>query len=50
MIAAIEQGFFRREIAEAAYAYQQAVDKHEQIIVGVNRTNAGREADAATRN
>jgi methylmalonyl-CoA mutase N-terminal domain/subunit len=37
MIAAIEQGFFRREIAEAAYAYQQAVDKEERIIVGVNR-------------
>ena len=37
MIAAIEQGFFRREIAEAAYAYQQAVDRQEQIVVGVNR-------------
>jgi len=37
MIAAIEQGFFRREIAEAAYSYQQAVDQQEQIIVGVNR-------------
>jgi methylmalonyl-CoA mutase N-terminal domain/subunit len=37
MIAATEQGFFRREIAEAAYAYQQAVDKQEQIIVGVNK-------------
>jgi len=40
MIAATEQGFFRREIAEAAYAYQQAVDKQEQIIVGVNRYQA----------
>lgn len=40
MIAAIEHGFFRREIAEAAYAYQRAVDKQEHIIVGVNRFQA----------
>ena len=36
MLAAIESGFFRREIAEAAFAYQQAVDSRERIIVGVN--------------
>jgi methylmalonyl-CoA mutase N-terminal domain/subunit len=33
---AIEQGFMQREIQEAAYAYQQAVERREQIVVGVN--------------
>ncbi|MEX2286338.1 MAG: methylmalonyl-CoA mutase family protein [Planctomycetaceae bacterium] len=36
MIAAVEDGFFRREIAASAFAYQQAVDANEAIIVGVN--------------
>ncbi len=36
VIPAIEQGFFQREIAEAAYRYQCELDKKEKIIVGVN--------------
>ena len=36
MIAAIEQGFPQREIADAAYQYQVSVDRKEKIIVGVN--------------
>jgi methylmalonyl-CoA mutase N-terminal domain/subunit len=36
MIAAIEKGFFRREIAEAAFAYQREVDARRKLIVGVN--------------
>jgi len=36
VIPAIEEGFFQREIAEAAYRYQREVDKKEKIIVGVN--------------
>ncbi len=36
VIPAIEQGFFQREIAEAAYRYQIELDKKEKIIVGVN--------------
>ncbi len=36
MLAAIEQGFVNREIQEAAYQYQQAIERGEQIIVGVN--------------
>jgi len=36
MIAAIESGFFRREIAEAAFAWQKLVDSRQKIIVGVN--------------
>jgi methylmalonyl-CoA mutase N-terminal domain/subunit len=36
MIPAIEQGVPQREIAESAYRFQQAVERHEQVIVGVN--------------
>jgi methylmalonyl-CoA mutase, N-terminal domain len=36
MVAAIEQGYPQREIADASYRYQQAVDRKEKIIVGVN--------------
>jgi methylmalonyl-CoA mutase N-terminal domain/subunit len=36
MIPAIEAGFFRREIAEAAFAYQREVDAKRKLIVGVN--------------
>jgi len=36
MVAAIEKGFPQREIHEAAYTYQQAVERKEKIIVGVN--------------
>jgi methylmalonyl-CoA mutase N-terminal domain/subunit len=36
MLAAIGSGFFRREIAESAFAYQKAVDSRQKIIVGVN--------------
>jgi methylmalonyl-CoA mutase N-terminal domain/subunit len=36
MVAAIERSYPQREIAEASYRYQQAVDCKEKIIVGVN--------------
>ena len=36
MIAALESGFFRREIADAAFAYQREVDAKRKLIVGVN--------------
>jgi len=36
MVEAIEAGFPQREIMDAAFAYQQAVEKGEKIIVGVN--------------
>ena len=36
MLAAIDTGYFRQEIAQAAYAYQQVVDRGEKILVGVN--------------
>jgi methylmalonyl-CoA mutase N-terminal domain/subunit len=36
MVSAIEKGFPQREIHEAAYAYQKAVERKAEIIVGVN--------------
>jgi methylmalonyl-CoA mutase, N-terminal domain len=36
MVEAIEQGYPQREIAEASYRFQQAVEKRDKVIVGVN--------------
>jgi methylmalonyl-CoA mutase N-terminal domain/subunit len=36
MVAAVERSYPQREIAEASYRYQMAIDKKEKIIVGVN--------------
>jgi methylmalonyl-CoA mutase N-terminal domain/subunit len=35
--AAIEKGYIQNEIQEAAYLYQRAVEKKEEIVVGVNQ-------------
>jgi methylmalonyl-CoA mutase, N-terminal domain len=49
MVAAIEAGFPQREIAESAYRFQQAVERREKIIVGVNdQPEGGGAADVAT--
>lgn len=37
MVEAIEAGFPQREIQEPAYQYQKALERKEQIIVGVNK-------------
>src|SRR5687767_11124216 len=37
MVEAVEAGFPQREIQESAYQYQKAVERKEQIIVGVNK-------------
>jgi len=37
MVAAIERGFPQREIQDSAYQYQKAVERGDQIIVGVNK-------------
>ena len=37
VIAAIRNGYFQREIADAAYRYQQEIDGHVRGIVGVNK-------------
>ena len=40
-VRAIEQGYMQREIEDAAYAYQMAVERDEKVIVGVNRFTNG---------
>ena len=37
MVAAIERGWVQREIEDAAYRHQRAVDSGEAVVVGVNR-------------
>jgi methylmalonyl-CoA mutase N-terminal domain/subunit len=36
MVEAIERGFPQQEIAESAYRFQQAVERKDKIVVGVN--------------
>jgi len=36
MIAAIENGYFRRAIADSAFAFQREVDAKRKLVVGVN--------------
>jgi methylmalonyl-CoA mutase N-terminal domain/subunit len=37
VLPAIEQNFFQREIADAAFRYQAEVERGERVVVGVNR-------------
>ncbi|HEX6718394.1 MAG TPA: methylmalonyl-CoA mutase family protein [Pyrinomonadaceae bacterium] len=37
MLRAIEKGYVQREIQDAAYRYQKAIETQEQVVVGVNR-------------
>jgi methylmalonyl-CoA mutase, N-terminal domain len=36
VVSGIERGFFQREIARAAYQYQQEMERKQRVIVGVN--------------
>jgi len=45
---AIEKGYIQKEIANAAYNYQRAVDSGEQVIVGVNKFASTEEPDTRT--
>src|SRR5207245_3143156 len=48
-VKAIEAGYQEREIKEAAYRHQQAVERQEAVIVGVNRfADGGEGAGGAT--
>jgi methylmalonyl-CoA mutase N-terminal domain/subunit len=42
-IAAIEKGFFQKEIADSAYKYQREIDEKKRTIVGVNNYTIGQE-------
>jgi len=44
VLVAIERGYIQQEIADAAYRYQQAVEKGERIVVGVNAYQIKEEA------
>lgn len=46
MIRAIHEGFPQKEIALAAYRYQQQLDRKEKIIVGVNKYRDEKEENA----
>jgi methylmalonyl-CoA mutase N-terminal domain/subunit len=48
MVAAIEAGFPQREVADSAYKFQQAVERRERIIVGVNDMTKGAEGESRT--
>ncbi|HXH98604.1 MAG TPA: methylmalonyl-CoA mutase family protein [Gaiellaceae bacterium] len=37
VVAAVEQNFMQREIAEASFRYQSEVERGERVVVGVNR-------------
>jgi methylmalonyl-CoA mutase N-terminal domain/subunit len=39
MLAAIERGWIQREIEDAAFSHQQAIDSGGSVVVGVNRFN-----------
>ncbi len=41
---AVEEGFIQREIQEAAYRAQRAIEKGNQVVVGVNRFQTNEEA------
>lgn len=43
MLRAIEMGYVQGEIQKAAYDYQQAIERREQIVVGVNQFVAEKE-------
>ena len=36
VVPAVEQGYFQREIARSAYAFQKAVEEKRRLVVGVN--------------
>lgn len=48
MVAAIEKGFPQREIQDSAYKYQKAVERGDQIIVGVNKYEVGNDSQIPT--
>ena len=43
---AIEQGYMQREIQDAAYKAQMAIERQEQVVVGVNRFTTDEQSDA----
>jgi len=48
MLRAIEKGYVQREIQEAAYRYQKAIESNEAVVVGVNRFQVEEEQPVQT--
>ncbi|HEX8096885.1 MAG TPA: methylmalonyl-CoA mutase family protein, partial [Pyrinomonadaceae bacterium] len=48
MLRAIETGYVQREIQDAAYRYQRAVESGDQVVVGVNRFQVEEESPVPT--
>ncbi|MEE9219126.1 MAG: methylmalonyl-CoA mutase family protein [Acidobacteriota bacterium] len=48
IVAAIEQGFPQKEIAESSYSYQRQVDSGDKIIVGLNQYQQGGKVSVPT--
>ncbi|HEY0323964.1 MAG TPA: methylmalonyl-CoA mutase family protein [Pyrinomonadaceae bacterium] len=48
MLRAIESGYVQREIQEAAYKYQRAIETNDAIVVGVNRFQVEEESNIPT--
>jgi methylmalonyl-CoA mutase N-terminal domain/subunit len=48
ILRAIETGYVQREIQKSAYEYQRAVERGEQVVVGVNRFQAEQEQPIPT--
>ncbi|MGZ3711799.1 MAG: acyl-CoA mutase large subunit family protein [Bdellovibrionota bacterium] len=48
MVEAIDEGYPQKEIAAAAYRYQQQLDRKEKVIVGVNKFTDDSEHDIPT--
>jgi methylmalonyl-CoA mutase, N-terminal domain len=48
MVAAIEKGFPQREIQDSAYKYQKAVERGDQVIVGVNKYQMENDSEIPT--
>jgi methylmalonyl-CoA mutase N-terminal domain/subunit len=46
-LAAIEKGFIQNEIQNAAYAYQQSIERGDAIVVGVNKFQQGQKEPPA---
>jgi methylmalonyl-CoA mutase N-terminal domain/subunit len=44
-LTAIEHGYVQREIQESAYRYQRAVERDENVIVGVNKFTVEEESE-----
>jgi methylmalonyl-CoA mutase N-terminal domain/subunit len=49
MLKAVERGFVQQEIQNAAYEYQQAVDRGDAVVVGVNRFGVDEEKAIPTQ-